>query len=105
MKMYKVPQKKAPLKQKPYKNKFYLQWLHSQGLSCLVCGVRQIELHHLDQGAKGRADNRVVPLCPEHHRGRFSPHGADKKEFEDKHKHSMEFKAAELFEEFTQEEL
>ena len=71
----------------------------------MVCDVPQIELHHLDQGMKGRADNRVVPLCPEHHRGRFSPHGADKKEFEAMHMDEMEDKAAELFEEFTQEEL
>ena len=98
--MYKVPQKKAPLKQRPYKNKFYLKWLHNKGLECLVCGVQQIELHHIDQGAKGRADNRVVPLCPEHHRGRFSPHGADKKDFEAEFMEQMEEKCAELFGEF-----
>jgi len=80
-----------------------LQWLHSQGLSCLVCGVQQIELHHIDQGAKGRADNRCVPLCPEHHRGRFSPHGADKKEFEDCHMEDMEAMCVELFLEFQRE--
>ena len=102
--MYKIPEKKCRLKPKPYKNKFYLQWLHNQGLCCLVCGVRQIELHHIDQGSKGRADNRCVPLCPEHHRGKFSPHGADKREFEDKHMEAMEYEAEKLFVEFKDEE-
>ena len=102
--MYKVPQKLHPLKEKPYKNKYYLKWLHSQGLTCMVCGVPQIEIHHIQQGAKGRADNETVPLCPEHHRGKFSPHGADKKEFEDTHMEQMEDYAAELFLRFKEEE-
>ena len=100
---YKIPT--YSIKKKPYKNKFYLAHLHNNWLTCMVCDVPQIELHHLDQGMKGRADNRVVPLCPEHHRGRFSPHGADKKEFEAMYMDEMEDKADELFEEFTQEEL
>ena len=101
---WKPREKQAPLKPKPYKNMFYLRWLHTQSLTCLVCGVRQIELHHIDQGYKGRADNRVVPLCPEHHRGRFSPHGADKKEFEAMHMDEMEAMCVELFEEFEEQE-
>lgn len=102
--MYKVPQKKAPLKEKPYKNKAYLSWLHNQSLTCLVCGAQQIELHHLDQGAKGRADNRVVPLCPEHHRGKHSPHGAEKRAFEDMYMDDMEYEAEKLFKEFNNED-
>mgnify|MGYP000164867723 CR=1 FL=1 len=102
--MYKVPQKLHPLKEKPYKNRYYLKWMHSQGLTRMVCGVPQVECHHIDQGMKGRADNRCVMLCPEHHRGRFSPHGADKKEFEAMYMDEMEDKAAELFELFKEEE-
>ena len=101
--MYKVPQKKHPLKEKPYKNKFYLKWLHSQGLTCMVCGVPQVECHHIDQGAKGRADNRCVMLCPEHHRGKLSPHGADKNEFEMVWMYHMEVKWEELFKMFKAE--
>lgn len=101
--MYKVPQKKQPLKEKPYKNKNFLSWLHNQGLKCLVCGSPQIEIHHLDQGAKGRADNRTVPLCPEHHRGKHSPHGAEKRLFEDTYMVLMEEYAEELFKTFKEE--
>ena len=103
--MYKVPQKKHPLKPKPYKNKAYLSWLHSQGLTCMVCGAPQIEIHHIQQGAKGRADNETVPLCPEHHRGRYSPHGADKRAFEGRYMTMMESYAQKLFEQYKEEEL
>lgn len=102
---YQVPQKKHPLKPKPYKNKAYLEWLHNQGLTCMICGSEQIEIHHIDQGAKGRADNRTVPLCAEHHRGKFSPHGAEKRSFEAKYMDSMESYAEKLFIRFKEEEV
>jgi len=70
----------APLKQKPFKSKAYLKWLHSQNFGCLVCGNTQIEIHHLDHGNRGRADNKCVILCPECHRGsNLSPHGTPNK--------------------------
>jgi len=97
---WKPAQKQAPLKEPVYKNKKYLSWLHNQGLTCMICGNPQIELHHLDQGAKGRADNRVVTLCPECHRGSRSPHGAFKRDFEAEHMEFMEEYAEELFEKF-----
>lgn len=102
--MYKVPQKQAPLKTKPYKNKAYLSWLHGQGLTCMVCGVPQIEIHHLESGSKGRPDNKCVPLCPNCHRGKESPHGANAKEFKGKYQEQMEDYAAELFLRFKEEE-
>lgn len=96
--MYKVPQKLAPLKPKPYKNKAYLSWLHSQGLTCMVCGSAQIEVHHLESGSKGRPDNKCVCLCPMHHRnGKLSAHGADAKQFKEMYQVQMYLEADRLF--------
>jgi hypothetical protein len=91
------------LKPKPFKDKEYLSWLHNQGLICLVCGSKRIELHHLDSGSRGRADNKCVPLCADHHRGRFSPHGPDAKEFHDAiGKETLESIASQLFEKYKE---
>lgn len=95
----------APLKPKPYKSTKYLSWLHNQGFGCLVCGNVSIEIHHLDHGNRGRADNKCVPLCVDHHRGRLSPHGADAKEFYEAHdKEVLEAAADKLFNRYIQEE-
>jgi len=102
--MYSVPQKKAPLKEKPYKNKKYLQWLHNNNLCCHVCSSHNIEIHHLESGAKGRPDNKCVILCPEHHRGKFSPHGAEAKEFNKMYLDDLYMVSEELFNEFKGEE-
>lgn len=90
--------KLAPLKEKPFKSKAYLHTLHSNGLGCMICGDTNIELHHIDQGNRGRADNRVVPLCVEHHRGKYSPHGFDKKAFIEYYGETMENVAKNLWE-------
>lgn len=103
--MYKIPKKKARLREGPIKDKKYLNWLHNQGLTCTICSRPNIELHHLDQGAKGRADNRVVPLCPECHRGSHSPHGAYKRDFEAEHMDIMEEYASNLYKQYKGEEL
>ena len=79
---YKVPQKKSPLKPKPYKNKDYLAYMHNSDKSCVICGSKNIELHHIKtKDQTQREDNKIVPLCPEHHRGKFAPHGFDSAEF------------------------
>lgn len=61
----------------------YLEWVHTQ--HCIVCGASGIEAHHVEVigmgGRNARDDHCVVPLCPNHHRGRFSPHGADSDKF------------------------
>ena len=101
---YSVPQKKTPLKEKPYKNKNYLSWLHTQGFTCMICDNPQIEIHHLLSGSRGRPDNFCVLLCPEDHRGRFSPHGADAKEFRAQYQDDMELEADRLFQTFKDEE-
>jgi len=54
-------------------------------MPCLVCGARPSEAHHvLIKGMGGRNptnDHMVVPLCPAHHRGAYSPHGRDADQF------------------------
>lgn len=44
-----------------------------------------------------RADNRIVPLCPEHHRGAFSPHGFNSNEFYQVHPKEYLLEEAERF--------
>lgn len=67
----------ARIKDVPYKDKEYLSWFHTQNFGCLICGSNNIEAHHVLRGGNGRPDDSIVPLCPDHHRGRFSPHGFD----------------------------
>ena len=82
---FKLPEANR-IKPKAYKNKKYLSYMHNSGKVCFVCGDCNIELHHIkDKDILGRDDSKIIPLCPEHHRGRFSPHGADAKEFYEDH--------------------
>ncbi|MFA6189804.1 MAG: hypothetical protein WC680_11060 [Sulfuricurvum sp.] len=76
-----VPKTKERIKEPPYKDKDYLSWFHTQNFGCLVCGSNNIEAHHVLRGGEGRPDDSIVPLCPEHHRGRFSPHGFESGKF------------------------
>ncbi len=45
---------------------------------CLHCGSSIVEKHHVFFGTANRKQSDkyglIVPLCPEHHRGTFSPH-------------------------------
>lgn len=76
--------------------------MHSIGNTCLVCGSHHIELHHLkDRDILGRDDSKIVCLCPEHHRGKLSPHGFDAKKFYEEYPKEMLLKIAnESFKEF-----
>lgn len=39
-------------------------------ISCIVCGVWPVEVHHALTGYGGRRNNmKVLPLCFNHHRG------------------------------------
>jgi len=70
------------IKPKAYKDKNYLSYMHNSGKTCLVCGSNNIELHHVKTKIlTDRDDSRIVPLCPNHHRGKYSPHGFDLKQF------------------------
>lgn len=52
----------------------YLSWIHD--CPCMVCGCYEVEAHHIRlRSTNARNDHKVVPLCPDHHRGTYSPHG------------------------------
>jgi hypothetical protein len=58
-------------------------------MGCMVCrrlfGPHEpgpVELHHLRGGGWGKGDwTTLIPLCPEHHRGRSGVHGLGTKGF------------------------
>jgi hypothetical protein len=58
-------------------------------LGCALCfhihGPHEpapVELHHLRSGGWGKGDyTTLIPLCPEHHRGRDGVHGLGTKGF------------------------
>ena len=47
--------------------------------TCLICGSPYTEVHHIyfGHGRRRISDSNgfIAYLCPEHHRGRYSPHG------------------------------
>lgn len=43
-------------------------------MPCLVCQRRPVEVHHVRTGLLPKDDRRVVPLCADHHRGRWGFH-------------------------------
>lgn len=57
---------------RPAKHPAHMGWVASQG--CLICNG-PAECHHVRTGHRAKDDARVVPLCAEHHRGRFGFHG------------------------------
>ena len=58
-------------------------------LGCMVCrrlhgphDPGPVELHHLRTGGWGKGDYKtLIPLCPEHHRGKTGVHGMGTKGF------------------------
>lgn len=58
-------------------------------LGCMVCrriypphDAGPVELHHLRTGGWGKGHYRtLIPLCPEHHRGKTGVHGLGTKGF------------------------
>jgi len=101
---YQVPQKKAPLKPKPYKNKAFLEYMHNSGKSCVIYGKRYIELHHIrTKSQTNRDDSKIVPLCVEHHRGKFAPHGFYSSSFYEQYPKELLLQwAEEFFNEFME---
>lgn len=45
---------------------------------CIICGKPRTDMHHVFKGVKHRdlatVDELLLPLCKEHHEGKFSPH-------------------------------
>ena len=65
-------------KQKP--NHEFIEWLHNQ--PCYVCQRTPSEAHHVKRKGQVTKDHKLlIPLCYEHHRGDYSPHGKHRKEF------------------------
>lgn len=54
-------------------------------IGCILCRHRGVldtpaELHHIRNGGK-RENSPVIPLCPEHHRGKTGVHGLGSRGF------------------------
>ena len=65
---------------------------HKAALACIGCMVcfrlhgnhepGPVELHHMREGGWGRGNYKtLIPLCPEHHRGKTGIHGLGTKGF------------------------
>lgn len=62
----------------------WLAMVHTLG--CCVCERQPIEAHHWPSKSKsGWSDWNVVPLCAEHHRGKFGYHTLGERQFEEMH--------------------
>lgn len=76
---------------KTKEEKAYMQ--EAAGLGCLICqhlglGATPAELHHPREKtgmAMRAAHTSVIPLCPEHHRGKTGIHGLGRKAFEQRY--------------------
>lgn len=67
---------------------------------CIICGKQPVEIHHTMFGKNRKnatEDGLVVPLCWEHHRGRYGVHGADGHEVDLKLKQLSEQKWLEYY--------
>ena len=96
--------KNGRLKTPIYKSKEYLSWCHSQNFGCIVCGAKNIHLHHVDNGIGRRSDDTIIILCQAHHQGKFSPHGFNSNLFYEKFpKDKLLQMAKELHEEWKSE--
>jgi hypothetical protein len=56
-------------------------------LGCILCrhlsyGETPAEIHHIRRFGGKRSNCKVIPLCPEHHRGNTGVHGLGHKGFE-----------------------
>ena len=65
----------------------YYKYLHNSNQKCVICGSNIVEIHHITDLKKlpnlpRRSWNRVVTLCPDHHRlGLKAIHKLSKDEF------------------------
>lgn len=85
----------------------YYEYLHNSNQKCVVCGDISIEIHHITDikriEGKRREWNRVVTLCPYHHKnGLDGIHILPKKEFYDRVMSLEELikKSLELYQEY-----
>ena len=64
--------KKTQIEKEDLSNDYY-DYLHNSGQKCVVCGSSSIEIHHITDIKRipyepRRVWNRVITLCPEHHK-------------------------------------
>ena len=64
--------KKTQIEKEDLSNDYY-DYLHNSNQKCVVCGNFSIEIHHITDikripNEPRRVWNRVVTLCPEHHK-------------------------------------
>jgi len=50
----------------------YIKFIH--GFACVVCGSYPVHAHHTKTRGAGGSDLTCLPLCYEHHMGRFGVH-------------------------------
>lgn len=98
--------KRNRLKPKAHKEPQYLKWLHEvRQPSCFVCNTFiGIQIHHIKEHSSDlRDDDKVIPLCYEHHLGNeFSVHGTARK-FREEYPIEMQLEyAEELYNEYTE---
>lgn len=73
--------------EKEYLSNDYYEYLHNSNQKCVVCESSLIEIHHITDikripNEPRRAWNRVVTLCPTHHKnGKNGIHILSKDEF------------------------
>ena len=80
--------KKVNFEKSELSNNYY-EYLHNSNQKCIVCGDISIEIHHITDikkiPGKRREWNRVVTLCPNHHKnGKDGIHILSKDEFYDR---------------------
>lgn len=83
------PRSKKVAKEKNELSNDYYNYLHNSNQKCVVCGSNSIEIHHITDikriSGKRREWNRVVTLCPEHHKNnKDAIHILSKNEFYDR---------------------
>lgn len=78
--------KKVTLEKVELSNDYY-NYLHNSNQKCVICGCISIEIHHITDiktlpNEPRRVWNRVVTLCPAHHKNsKDAIHILSKKEF------------------------
>lgn len=101
--------KKTQIEKEDLSNDYY-DYLHNSGQKCVVCGSSSIEIHHITDIKRipdelRRVWNRVITLCPEHHKnGKHGIHILSKDEFYSRvmsFKELME-KSLELYQEYLE---
>lgn len=78
--------KKTKIEKVELSNDYY-EYLHNSNQRCVICGDTSIEIHHITDikripSEPRRVWNRVVTLCPSHHKnGKDGIHILSKEEF------------------------